>query len=114
MHVMRPPAVLGLLGCVPASGFVPVPSARFVGTTVVSLRMTAARDSDHKSPWDAFATDMAKNVAVAATAVAVAAFSAPGDALAAGSGGIIGGGSFSSPSSVSQFFQLRHQSVYVV
>lgn len=109
-------AAFGLLACVPASGFVPVPSARFVGTgtaagltraaqhrppttTPAPLRMAAAGDGDSKkqSPWEALTTDMAKKFAVAATVAAVA-FSAPGDALAARSGGRMGGRSFSSPS----------------
>lgn len=63
------------------------------------LRMAAAGgDGDSsKTPWEAFTTDMAKKFAVAATVAAVA-FSAPGDALAARSGGRMGGRSFSSPS----------------
>lgn len=105
--------MLGLLACVPASGFVPAPAARFAGTGATAgltraqqrsatasrpLRMTAGGDGDStKSPWEAFTTDMAKKLAVAATVAAVT-FSAPGDALAARSGGRMGGRSFSSPS----------------
>ncbi|CAM9404155.1 unnamed protein product, partial [Ectocarpus sp. 13 AM-2016] len=50
-----------------------------------------------EAPWKAFTTDVAKKVAVAATVAAVA-FSTPGEALAARSGGRMGGRSFSSPS----------------
>lgn len=104
--------VVGLLACVPASAFVPAPSARFAGTTAgltraqqrsaitsMPLRMAVGGDGDsnNKSPWETLTTDMAKKLAVAATVAAVA-FSAPGDALAARSGGRMGGRSFSSPS----------------
>ena len=110
---MRLPAVPGLLGCVPASGFVlpvPMPSTRFLGptgttagriraqprsaTTAGSLFMAAAGDGDEKRPWEPFATDVAKKAAVVATVAAVA-FSAPGGALAARSSDTISGGSFS-------------------
>lgn len=107
---MRAATSLFLLACVPAQGFVPAPSARFVGTTAgltqahqraattsAPLRMTAAGDGDKKAPWEAFTKDIAKKFAVAATVAAVA-FSSPGDALAARSGGRMGGRSFSSPS----------------
>lgn len=106
-----------LAACVPASGFVPAPSSRLTGTTTaasalaraqqqraastsVPLRMAASGgDGDsNKTPWEAFTTDMAKKFAVAATVAAVA-LSSPGDALAARSGGRMGGRSFSSPSS---------------
>lgn len=60
--------------------------------------MTADDGSNSKKgPWEAFTADMAKKFAVAATIAAVT-FSAPGDALAAQSGGRMGGRSFSSPS----------------
>lgn len=125
---MRLPAVPGLLGCVPAPGFVVpavhIPSARFVGTgttagltraqqprsaiTAMALLMAAAGDGDKKRPWESFATDVAKKAAVAAAVAASVAFSAPGEALAADSGGRISGGSFSDSSytSVSSCFQL--------
>lgn len=118
---MRLPAVLGLLGCVPASGFVvpAVPSAgltraqpRSATTAIMPLLMAAAGDGDKKRPWESFATDVAKKAAVAATVAAVA-FSAPGDALARSGGRISGGsfshssgGSFSHSSSVSSLFPI--------
>lgn len=93
--------------CSPASAFVLVPSAHFTGTTATltravqprssSLRMAAAGggDGNSKGAWEAFTTDLAKKFAVAATIAAVT-FAGPGDALAARSGGRMGGRSFSS------------------
>ena len=59
--------------------------------------MKATGGGDNGAPWEALTTDLAKKLAVAATVAAVA-FAAPGDALAARSGGRMGGRSFSSPS----------------
>lgn len=93
----------------PALAFVPVPTARFAGTTAAltraqrpasfsPLRMAAGGDDGKKlGPWEAFTTDFATKFAVAATIAAVT-FAAPGDALAARSGGRMGGRSFSAPS----------------
>ena len=59
--------------------------------------MKAGGGGDNGAPWEALTTDLAKKLAVAATVAAVS-FAAPGDALAARSGGRMGGRSFSSPS----------------
>lgn len=137
-----------LAACVPASGFVPVPSAGFTGKTTtittataaaasgptrpqqhqqqrsastsVPLRMAAAAGGDggdgssgkKATPWEAFTTDMAKKFAVAATVAAVA-LSAPGDALAARSGGRMGGRSFSSPSVSAECYPCTTSRVHV-
>ncbi|CAN0174201.1 unnamed protein product [Ectocarpus sp. 12 AP-2014] len=68
-------------------------ASRSVSAATSSLPLSMAGEA----PWKAFTTDVAKKVAVAATVAAVA-FSTPGEALAARSGGRMGGRSFSSPS----------------
>lgn len=99
--------------CVRASAFVPTPNSRFIGNNPMNTRVLARRpvpslhpqmvaaggdnNGQNPNPWEAFSTDLAKKFAVVATIAAVA-FAAPGDALAARSGGRMGGRSFSSPS----------------
>ncbi|CAN0395106.1 unnamed protein product [Ascophyllum nodosum] len=106
-------ASLGVLAvtCYSATAFIPAPNARFVGTSVARtraqrpvaaspLRMVEAgggNENEKLNSLQAFSTELAKKFAVGA-AIAAMAFAAPGDALAARSGGRMGGSSFSSPS----------------
>lgn len=57
----------------------------------------SSNPDEKKRGWELFMADLAKKFTVAA-AVAAVALSAPGDALAARSGGRMGGRSFSAPS----------------
>ena len=106
-------ASLGVLAvtCYSATAFILAPNARFVGTSVARtraqrpvaaspLRMVEAgggNENEKLNSLQAFSTELAKKFAVGA-AIAAMAFAAPGDALAARSGGRMGGSSFSSPS----------------
>lgn len=117
-------AATACCGPSPVSAFLaPASTTRFAGTTASlsgvhrhatstsfppRMAATGGDGSEKKTavgPWEAFTTDLAKKFAVAAT-IAALGLSGPGDALAAKSGGRVGGRSFSSPS-VSDRFHYR-------
>lgn len=100
------PAPLARLPSIPSGSFSTTTSAlsRVPVVRARGLHMSSSPNEDEKSGWELFTADLAKKFTVAA-AVAAVALSAPGDALAARSGGRMGGRSFSSPS-VSQLSVL--------
>lgn len=93
------PAPLARLPSIPSGSFSTTTSAlsRVPVVRARGLHMSSSPNEDEKSGWELFTADLAKKFTVAA-AVAAVALSAPGDALAARSGGRMGGRSFSSPS----------------